>query len=316
MIRFLLSFLLIIQIQAVCDGNPHGWDRQRRCDGNNLCPGDKECGICEGVGGIPFGDENEQIKLTKCTPVATPNQFKDPPTPPSFPDTFKNTGFYEVQIFVKHDPLCFVQVPDVISNGTHCFKPQQGTFYFSWEEKKAMMDYFEADTIFPGVNMSYHFYHESSRVHPDIYKYGVPVWPDICPCINVSTGIVKPDWAKDAKFVGREFFEVEYLWKNFTMDHFVKGPHHVWKDIETGNIVRLWQPWNGLEVFDPTKYEDSFDVKILETPRTCNILTNVCIDPYANNTNWEHDLCEKYLKPIGLPCGKDDLNNGTFTLKN
>ena len=35
------------------------------------------------------------------------------------------------------------------------------------------------------------------------------------------------------------------------VDHFVKGPHHVWTDVESRNIVRLWQPYNGLEIFDP-----------------------------------------------------------------
>jgi len=39
--------------------------------------------------------------------------------------------------------------------------------------------------------------------------------------------------------------------KEMVLDHWVKGPHHIWKDPETGYIVRMWQPWNGLSVWDP-----------------------------------------------------------------
>ena len=34
------------------DGNPHGWDRKRRCDHAGYTP---KCGLCEGYGGIPYG---------------------------------------------------------------------------------------------------------------------------------------------------------------------------------------------------------------------------------------------------------------------
>ena len=37
------------------DGNPHNWDRRRRCDGTDYTPA---CGVCEGYGGIPTGDAN------------------------------------------------------------------------------------------------------------------------------------------------------------------------------------------------------------------------------------------------------------------
>lgn len=49
------------------DGNPHKWDRQRRCDTDGYNP---PCGLCEGIGGIPTSDKNSDIKLTKCTPIA------------------------------------------------------------------------------------------------------------------------------------------------------------------------------------------------------------------------------------------------------
>ena len=50
------------------DGNPHNWDRRRRCDQTEYEP---PCGVCEGVGGIAFGDDNQDITLTPCAPVRT-----------------------------------------------------------------------------------------------------------------------------------------------------------------------------------------------------------------------------------------------------
>ena len=33
------------------------------------------------------------------------------------------------------------------------------------------------------------------------------------------------------------------------MDHWAFGPHHLWSDPDTGNIIRMWQPFNGLQVY-------------------------------------------------------------------
>ena len=33
------------------------------------------------------------------------------------------------------------------------------------------------------------------------------------------------------------------------MDHWAFGPHHLWSDPATGNIIRMWQPFNGLQVY-------------------------------------------------------------------
>merc|ERR1712054_377619 len=51
---------------------------------------------------------------------------------------------------------------------------------------------------------------------------------------------------------------VEYLGSNpeggYLVDHWIKGPHHLWVDVATGKFIRMWQPWNGLQVFDPAKW--------------------------------------------------------------
>ena len=33
------------------------------------------------------------------------------------------------------------------------------------------------------------------------------------------------------------------------MDHWAFGPHHLWSEPDTGNIIRMWQPFNGLNVY-------------------------------------------------------------------
>ena len=65
MMKISLSLLLVWTsvevVMSQADGNPHGWDRTRRCDQQDYDP---PCGPCEGVGGIPHGSNNDQIDLT------------------------------------------------------------------------------------------------------------------------------------------------------------------------------------------------------------------------------------------------------------
>ena len=59
--------ILVAGAHAQSDGNPHNWDRSRRCDHTDYDP---PCGTCEGFGGIPTGDDNDAITLTSCEVVA------------------------------------------------------------------------------------------------------------------------------------------------------------------------------------------------------------------------------------------------------
>ena len=52
------------------DGNPHGWDRKRRCDQDQM----PRCQLCEGVGGHAWADKNSDIDLVDCEIVATPDK--------------------------------------------------------------------------------------------------------------------------------------------------------------------------------------------------------------------------------------------------
>ena len=52
------------------------------------------------------------------------------------------------------------------------------------------------------------------------------------------------------------------------LDHWIAGPHHFWTEIHTGLVVRMWQPWNGLEVLDP-KFRQPLTKDITFPPPMC-----------------------------------------------
>ena len=161
----LFALALTVCVSAVCDGNPHNWDRQRRCDEfSSACPNASwaSCNPCDGVGGLSNNDSMSSFTPTSCSVVATPTELKKQgktPLLPMWPKTFINTGFYEQQIFVKHDPFCLAQIPAMTSVGTHCFKNQEGTFNYDSTQSSLRIDYFKSKSILPRVNMTEHFYH-------------------------------------------------------------------------------------------------------------------------------------------------------------
>jgi hypothetical protein len=102
------------------DGNPHAWDRIRRCDQIDYSP---KCGICEGIGGIPFGDENKDIHLTSCVPIST--NVTDP-VHPIWGSQFTAEHYNEVLIGPKTDPFCFNSFPSNSSIGKLCYRADSG----------------------------------------------------------------------------------------------------------------------------------------------------------------------------------------------
>merc|ERR1719199_1812534 len=61
------------------DGNPHCWTRARRCDGPNAHPTggpgyQPACGVCEGLGGIAWGDNANDIDIPACTKIASADE--------------------------------------------------------------------------------------------------------------------------------------------------------------------------------------------------------------------------------------------------
>ena len=68
-------------VLAQFDGNPHNWDRLRRCDHSGYSP---PCGACEGVGGIVTSDTADDITIVPCKIEAS----SDNPVRPIWGDPF------------------------------------------------------------------------------------------------------------------------------------------------------------------------------------------------------------------------------------
>ena len=121
----ILNYFYTVSAQA--DGNPHvsiknirkcfinigfklniqNWDRARRCDQQDYDP---PCGPCEGIGGIPWGSDNDQIDLTTCSVVSGPDEVEDP-LRPVWGTQWTLPIAYEILIGKKTDPFCFTSFP-------------------------------------------------------------------------------------------------------------------------------------------------------------------------------------------------------------
>ena len=60
---------------------------------------------------------------------------------------------------------------------------------------------------------------------------------------------IQYNWVEKLVYIGRENIGVEYIGEVRDLDHWAFGPHHLWSDPTTGDIVRMWQPFNGLQVY-------------------------------------------------------------------
>lgn len=54
------------------------------------------------------------------------------------------------------------------------------------------------------------------------------------------------------------------------VDHWQLQGHNVFKDVETGKIIRIWLPWGSLDVFHPDYFEyEADDIDFEEPPQAC-----------------------------------------------
>merc|ERR1712232_1413835 len=82
---------------------------------------------------------------------------------------------------------------------------------------------------------------------------------DFCICVGTAQdgaappapvlGALRHDFAKDAILIGRERIKLEYLNRWTIADHWMKGPHNFWVEVATNQMVRGWQPYNGLQIW-------------------------------------------------------------------
>jgi len=266
-IQIFLVAGFINHISAQADGNPHGWDRTRRCDQQEYDP---PCGPCEGIGGIPFGSNNDEITLTTCQVVSGADEVADP-IRPVWGTQWTLPIAYEILIGKKEDPLCFQTFPGADSVGELCYRKQTGTKYYDMLETRTFREDVELET--PVGNMT------SIVIHQGLNFWIVNTLPwyvggvHQCICTHIrETGVdgkyyypIQYNWVDNTVYIGREIIGIEYINVEKEMDHWAFGPHHLWTDPASGNIIRMWQPFNGLQVYpdgvpqgevDLSKFED------------------------------------------------------------
>lgn len=273
------------------DGNPHCWTRARRCDGPNAHPDggpgyQPPCGVCEGLGGIAFSDEATDITIPACTKIATPDQVSPKPKTPKWAAsgsgkfTIKNDRF--IMIGKKQDPFCFKFFPSNNSVGKQCYRRQTGTLYYDMTPEAKAIRY-DLNIHIPWPSDKHSLF---GNVSSTIFHKGPNMWiiNDLplgikqVICTNpLSAGDPKkkhnPDpifpvmynWTNHMSYFGREEFVVEYGVGKLQLDHWNYGPHHAWTKVGDDTIVRMWQPYNGFEVFEPGSWEDGVaDPKVFE----------------------------------------------------
>jgi len=273
------------------DGNPHGWDRFRRCDQDQL----PRCQLCEGVGGMARADNNSDYIKTPCEIVANASDV-DPKTvaPPLYPKRFtvkrkdgKKGGHSDTLIGWEVMDSCFSFFPQNDSIGPLCYRSEEALVkYYDIEREAARTDY---TLRLPGLPPTI------PNTTSTILQAGRQMWivNDIssagnmqCVCTNPSgqhctnerpcySYLWRWDTFETAQYLGRENIGVEWIQdhgvgnssKMMELDHFILWSHHLWTDPKSRRLVRAWKPFNGLQVYDPEAWTDDIeDISVLESP--------------------------------------------------
>ena len=201
------------EVAAQADGNPHSWDRTRRCDQQDYDP---PCGPCEGVGGIPYGSNNEEIELTSCTALGGPEDFPDP-VRPVWGTQWTLPIAYEILIGKKTDPFCFQTFPGADSVGELCYRKQTGSKVYDMNEAKGFREDLELET--PVGNMTSTIFHQGTNfwIVNTLPWYVGGVHQCICTQIR-DNGVgpklyypVQYNWVDNMVFIGRENIHIEYI---------------------------------------------------------------------------------------------------------
>lgn len=243
-------------------------NRKKRCDWDY----DPPCGLCEGVGGYSWGDQEHDISYTSCKPIALP---KDIPvgnvTNPVWPKTFT---VQEVTVLINQISEGG-QFPGANPCDVHNFNNDTETFYYDGYAPQIFTKTSKADIY--------------TLKSADMF---IKIAGTFCICVTpvqngnktaIPTGPLYFDFAKDAVLIGREEIGLEGLGKTSVADHWNKGPHHFWIDVASNKMVRGWQPWNGLNVYYDWDLTAP-DPKVFEVPKSCYsgaLHKNIsCIAPY------------------------------------
>merc|ERR1711907_67306 len=311
----LASVTLAQYVGQGADGNPHNWDRKRRCDHTDYDP---PCGACEGYGGIPTGDDNDQITLTTCSIVKNASSV-DPSTliKPVWTDQWFANNYQEIIIGAVRDPFCFQVFPGNTSEGKLCYRHDYGTQSYDmkgglsgphtlYEDLSLETSVGTVDSLVIHQGQNFwvvnHFPWYALGIHQCIctmaHEGADPTQPGVYP--------VQYNWTQQMFYIGRESIDVEYGVGTMTLDHWAFGPHHVWSVPETGESIRMWQPFNGLQIFqNGTQSTAGLDPKVFDDipPALCKSGSSgaasriKCTDDgYPQNSTSAAAYKEKFLK--------------------
>lgn len=313
------------------DGNPKGWDRKRRCDQNYEDEnGVRGCQPCEGIGGHAYGDGNDEIDFPPCEVVAHAKSEKfllPKPVHPVYPKKFTVTsdrsgGFGEMDTLIgwqkPTDTACLAFFPQNDSSSFPlCYRDQSANLkVYDIENERGYFEYkIGPNVVLNLTNTTTHILHNDWQMWVmNWIPFDAAAPTPQCVCTNPSgqhctdppcySYIFNYNTFEDAAFVGRERIGVEWIedagMGNNSMvkelDHWNLLPHHVWTDPRTGHIVRAWQPFNGLQVYNPDSWKEGIeDETVFEYPPA------MCKGPAAgqNETIWR------------INCDDDGNFNGT-----
>ena len=248
-----ITMLLPRLCRGQADGNPHNWDRRRRCDQTDYSP---PCRTCEGYGGIPYGDENDQIHLTTCEIVNNATAIQNPVKPVWGPK-FTLHHYNEVLIGPKTDPFCFNAFPSNTSKGKLCYRADSGSQTYDAKGGLGLRYDLNVKTVVGNVTTMVLHQGENMWIINKLPWYAAGVHQCICTKVHQDSDPNSPDmypvqynWTDQMYYMGREKIGIEYQSEptQEVLEHWAFGPHHVWSKPGTGEIRRMWQPFNGLQV--------------------------------------------------------------------
>jgi len=255
-------------VYSQSDGNPHNWDRTRRCDHTDYLPA---CGPCEGIGGIPTSDDDYTPTTCEVTKNATD---VNTPVRPVWGSQWMVDPYFEVLIGKKTDPFCFSVIPSNDSVGELCYRADYGQQYYDVGGDSGSLRFdLNSKTVVGNIT--------SKIIHKDTNFWIVNKFPwyaagvHQCICSQVREGgedgnklmyPVNPDWTDQMFYIGREKIGIEYTGTTQELEHWAFGPHHLWSTVDSGEIIRMWQPFNGLQVFPSGTNRVEQDQSLFEDP--------------------------------------------------
>jgi hypothetical protein len=173
-----------------------------------------------------------------------------------------------VLIGKKTDPFCFNSFPSNDSVGKLCYRPDSGMQTYNSETLR--YDLNVASSI--GNITSTVIHHAKNLwIINKLPWYAAGVHQCICTTVHQgsdpSTPTMYPvtyNWTEQLFFIGVEKIGIEYIEPHQIEElyHWAFGPHHVWST-GTGEIRRMWQPFNGLQVFPHGTSNHSVDPSLL-----------------------------------------------------